>query len=106
MIQVQIAASLEARGLSGVRWVLVDPSETPAAPAETGSPAVSAGQPPLPQPPVPGARIRRTSLAVQVACGVVLASALAAAWWVAGRLVDSRGASGGSSVVMSSRQPG
>jgi len=105
MIQVQIASSLQAQGLGGARWVLVDPSEGPAVAAAAAAPGAPAGQPPLPQPPVPGARIRRTSLALQVACAVVLVSALTAAWWVAARMADSRGG-GSSSIVQAGTKPG
>lgn len=98
MIQVQIASTLDASGVSGVRWVLVDPSESMPATAEPGATeAVVRAERPAPTsptPPVPGLRVRRTSLALHVVCGVVLVAALVAAWWVAGRIVEGQSANG------------
>lgn len=97
MIQVQIASTLEASGVSGLRWVLIDPSDSgeplpPPAAAASGR----ADPPPLAA-PVPGAPIRRTSLALQVTCAAVLLAALLGAWWVTERMLDAR--------VPAARQP-
>lgn len=96
MIQVQIASTLDAAGVSGVRWVLVDPSESMPTPAGSGNTERVARaerlEPTPPTAPVPGARVRRTSLALHVVCGVMLVGALVAAWWVAGRMVEGQSA--------------
>ncbi|MBI5258471.1 MAG: hypothetical protein HY855_18335 [Burkholderiales bacterium] len=78
MIQVQIASTLHANGVSGVRWVLVDPSDALAEVRHT--PASTSVCPPSPVAP---ATVRQTSLTLRVVTAVVLLTALAAAWWVA-----------------------
>jgi len=87
MIQVQIAASLEAEGVSGVRWVLVDPSDpTPVAPVERRAEA------PAPRAPRPADPIQRTPLLLNAVAAVVLLAALAGAWWTAHALLAARDA--------------
>lgn len=78
MIQVQIASTVHAEGVSGVRWVLVDPSDgrSDGAHAPTAS---AAAQPTVNH----GGTVRRTPLTLRVITAVVLVSALAGAWWVA-----------------------
>ncbi|WP_395702329.1 hypothetical protein [Aquabacterium sp.] len=91
MIQVQIASTLDASGVSGLRWVLIDPSDSgepaPAAAAAT----VGRAEPAAPAAPMPGAPIRRTPLALQVTCAALLLVALLGAWWVTERMLDARG---------------
>lgn len=91
MIQVQIAATLEADGVSGSRWVLVDPSDG------AGGDAVQAAASPLPTAPeveperAPRvATVKRTPLTLHVLSAVVLLAALAGAWWLASSVVASR----------------
>lgn len=93
MIQIQIATSLDEVGVGGIRWVLLDPSEAAAAcasrPAENlASVAADDGRPTAPS---AGDRARETSHSFghqadrtyQVVRAVVLAAALAGAWWMA-----------------------
>lgn len=87
MIQVQIAAAVEADGVSGVRWVLIDPAEP--APAATTE-ARPAGSAPVPKAPLPSEPIRRAPLMLNVAAAVVLLAALAGAWWTASALLALR----------------
>jgi hypothetical protein len=98
MIQVQIAATVERSGVSGLRWVLVDTGEVqraaraPAATAdERGAQAWSV--------PDAGAPVRRATLGVHLACAAVLLFALTSAWWVSSTMhaspSSSRSASAG-----------
>ncbi len=91
MIQVQIASTLEASGVSGLRWVLIDPSDSGQASQAPAPAAPGRSEPPPPAAPVPGAPLRRTSMAVQVACAALLLTALLGAWWVTERMLDARG---------------
>ena len=80
MIQVQIAATVERSGVSGLRWVLVDageaqrPTRRPTAADGAGAQAWAV--------PDTGAPVRRATLGVHVACAAVLLFALTSAWWV------------------------
>lgn len=89
MIQVQIAATLEADGVSGSRWVLVDPSDSAGNDKvqAVASPAAPVSEPGgAPQ----GATVKRTPLTLHVLSAVVLLAALAGAWWLASMVVESR----------------
>jgi microcompartment protein CcmK/EutM len=84
MIQVQIAATVERSGVSGLRWVLVDAGEAaqraaraPVAAADVSGPGAGAWA----VPPA-GASVRRATLGVHLACAAVLLFALTSAWWV------------------------
>lgn len=88
MIQVQIASTLEAGGVAGVRWVLIDPSDTATTPA---TPQVQPAQAAAGQPSLAGARVKRTPLTLHVISAVLLLGALAGAWWAASLLLDARG---------------
>ncbi len=97
MIQVQIAATLEADGVCGSRWVLVDPSDTA---ASASAPTAAGGAPAVPD-VVPDAisersprvaTVKRTPLTLQVLSAVVLLAALAGAWWLASSVLEARGA--------------
>jgi hypothetical protein len=86
MIQVQIAATVERSGVSGLRWVLVDAGEAQravrapeAATADLGDAAAGAGAWAVPP---AGASVRRATLGVHLACAAVLLFALTSAWWV------------------------
>lgn len=92
MIQVQIASALDAKGVTGVRWVLIDPTEV-AAPAPVQE---RRAEPPPLAAPVPGAKVKRTTLALHVISAAVLLCALAGAWWTADRLVEARGSTAAS----------
>jgi hypothetical protein len=88
MIQVQIAATVERSGVSGLRWVLVDAGETQrgahvpaAAPDPRGAQAFSV--------PDAGAPVRRATLGVHLACAAVLLFALTSAWWVSSTMHGS-----------------
>lgn len=88
MIQVQIAATVDRSGVSGLRWVLVDAGEvqrTARAPAATaderGAQAWSV--------PDAGAPVRRATLGVHLACAAVLLFALTSAWWVSSTMHGS-----------------
>jgi hypothetical protein len=82
MIHVQIAATLERGGVSGLRWVLVDAHE-PRPNHRAGSPAALDGRGQAPfVVPDSGSPVRRATLGVHVACAAVLLFALTAAWWV------------------------
>jgi hypothetical protein len=79
MIQVQIAATVERSGVSGLRWVLVDAGEaqrTERTPAADARGAQSWAVPDA------GAPVRRATLGVHLACAAVLMFALTSAWWV------------------------
>ncbi len=83
MIQVQIAATVERSGVSGLRWVLVDAGEAQRAAAR--APAGAAADARGPQAwavPDAGAPVRRATLGVHLACAAVLMFALTSAWWV------------------------
>lgn len=89
MIQVQIASTLDASGVTGVRWVLIDPTEVVAAAA----PAQERRAEPAPlAAPVPGAKVKRTTLALHAVSAAILLCALTLAWWTASRMVESRSA--------------
>jgi len=82
MIQVQIAATVERSGVSGLRWVLVDAGEAQRAMRQ---PAAAGAEPrgtPAWTVPDAGAPVRRATLGVHVACAAVLLFALTSAWWV------------------------
>lgn len=82
MIQVQIAATVERSGVSGLRWVLVDAAEAQRAahsPAPAGADGRAAQTWVVPD---AGAPVRRATLGVHVACAAVLLFALTSAWWV------------------------
>jgi hypothetical protein len=96
MIQVQIAATVERSGVSGLRWVLVDAGEAQrpvhaAAAEDRGAQSWAM--------PAAGAPVRRATLGVHLACAAVLMFALTAAWWVSsamhGSSSSSRSASAG-----------
>jgi hypothetical protein len=97
MIQVQIAATVERSGVSGLRWVLVDAGEAQrAAPAAGAADARGAQSWAVPD---AGAPVRRATLGVHLACAAVLMFALTSAWWVSsamhGASSSSRSASAG-----------
>ena len=80
MIQVQIAATVERSGVSGLRWVLVDAGEAQrAARAPAAADARDAQSWAVPD---AGAPVRRATLGVHLACAAVLMFALTSAWWV------------------------
>jgi hypothetical protein len=82
MIQVQIAATVERSGVSGLRWVLVDAGDAQrAAGAPAGQAADARGAQTWAVPDA-GAPVRRATLGVHVACAAVLLFALTSAWWV------------------------
>ncbi len=81
MIQVQIAATVERSGVSGLRWVLVDASEAQRAAARAPA-AADARSPQTWAVPNAGAPVRRATLGVHLACAAVLMFALTSAWWV------------------------
>lgn len=83
MIQVQIASTLHAEGVSGVRWVLVDPSD-----ARVDAPGAPMASPAVQPAPVSAGTVRRTPLTLRVITAVVLVTALAGAWWVASLVMD------------------
>lgn len=85
MIQVQIAAALEAEGVSGVRWVLVDPADPTPVPAPERR-----AEAPAPRVPLAGEPIRRAPLMLNLVAAAVLLAALAGAWWSANALLASR----------------
>ena len=97
MIQVQIAATVERSGVSGLRWVLVDAGEAQrAARAPAAADARGAQSWAVPD---AGAPVRRATLGVHLACAAVLMFALTSAWWVSsamhGASSSSRSASAG-----------
>ena len=81
MIQVQIAATVERSGVSGLRWVLVDAGEAQRA-ARAPAGAAEARAPQTWAVPDAGAPVRRATLGVHLACAAVLLFALTSAWWV------------------------
>jgi hypothetical protein len=81
MIQVQIAATVERSGVSGLRWVLVDAGEAQRTAARAPAAAEARG-PQAWAVPDAGAPVRRATLGVHVACAAVLLFALTSAWWV------------------------
>jgi hypothetical protein len=87
MIQVQIASTLDAGGVTGVRWVLIDPTEVAAAAPPSRE---RRAEPPPPAAPVPGAKVKRTTLALHAVSAAVLLCALTLAWWTASRMVEAR----------------
>ncbi|HSW05570.1 hypothetical protein [Aquabacterium sp.] len=89
MIQVQIASTLDAAGVTGVRWVLIDPSEAVATPSVA---PMQRAEPAAPQPSLPGTRVKRTSLTLHVISAALLLGALVGAWWAASLMLESRGA--------------
>ena len=83
MIQVQIAATVERSGVSGLRWVLVDAAEAQRVqPAPTAATADVPGTGEAWAVPRAGAAVRRATLGVHLACAAVLLFALTSAWWV------------------------
>jgi hypothetical protein len=82
MIQVQIAATVERRGVSGSRWVLVDAGEAQRAARAPAGAAADARGPQTWAVPDAGAPVRRATLGVHLACAAVLMFALTSAWWV------------------------
>lgn len=104
MIQVQIASTLDTNGVTGVRWVLIDPTDVaPAAPAVRER----RGEPPPLVAPVPGAKVKRTTLALHAVSAAVLLCALTLAWWTANRMVEARSstASNNASAIKSPARP-
>ncbi|MBI3368529.1 MAG: hypothetical protein HY021_08830 [Burkholderiales bacterium] len=88
MIHVQIASSVDEATVGGIRWVLIDPSEADRLPPEplVALAATSSDPAPTDDPRPLG---RRTVSAFALVRVVVLAAALAGAWWVSRSLVDS-----------------
>ncbi len=82
MIQVQIAATVERSGVSGLRWVLVDAGEAQRAAGAAAAHAADARGAQTWAVPDAGAPVRRATLGVHVACAAVLLFALTSAWWV------------------------
>ena len=82
MIQVQIAATVERSGVSGLRWVLVDAGEAQRAVRAPAAAAADARGPQTWAVPDAGAPVRRATLGVHLACAAVLMFALTSAWWV------------------------
>lgn len=90
MIHVQIASTLDEATVGGIRWVLIDPSEADRLPPEPLV-AVAAATTPAAASAVDDPRPlgRRTVTAFALVRVVVLAAALAGAWWVSRMLVES-----------------
>lgn len=101
MIQVQIASALDAGGVTGVRWVLIDPTEVAAAAPVQERRA----EPPPLAAPVPGAKVKRTTLALHVISAAVLLCALAGAWWTADKMADARASSSKTSATKTPARP-
>jgi hypothetical protein len=99
MIQVQIAATVERSGVSGLRWVLVDAGEAQRAARAPAAGAADARGAQSWAVPDAGAPVRRATLGVHLACAAVLMFALTSAWWVSstmhGASSSSRSASAG-----------
>jgi hypothetical protein len=87
MIQVQIAATVERSGVSGLRWVLVDAGEAQR-PVQAAAAAEDRGAQSWAM-PAAGAPVRRATLGVHLACAAVLMFALTAAWWVSSSMHGS-----------------
>jgi microcompartment protein CcmK/EutM len=104
MIQVQIAATVERSGVSGLRWVLVDAGEAqraigaPVAAADVSGPGAGAWA----VPPA-GASVRRATLGVHLACAAVLLFALTSAWWVSSAMHGAPASQSASAQVTPSR---
>lgn len=81
MIQVQIATSVSETGVGDLRWVLIDPSEAPAA-ADDAAPAMADEPPPA---------ARRTAWLLRMIQALLLLSALFGAWWATWALPAVRG---------------
>jgi hypothetical protein len=107
MIQVQIAATVERSGVSGLRWVLVDAGEAQravrapaAATADLGDADAGAGAWGVPP---AGASVRRATLGVHLACAAVLLFALTSAWWVSSAMHGAPASQSASAQVTPSR---
>ncbi|WP_088283983.1 hypothetical protein [Ideonella sp. A 288] len=92
MIHIQIANTLSEDGVGDIRWVLLDPSESPAAaPAiAEATTAEAAGAAPRDPDPSPHTG-READWTYQVLRVLVLASALAGALWLASSTLERRG---------------
>ena len=106
MIHVQIASQLTARGLVGVRWVLVEPIEPP----PTGGPDVAAEPAPVPRDAAPADTAPQTAgTASALRLGalklLVVASGLAAALWTAHVQVGPPGAAQPAPAAAPARAP-
>ena len=108
MIQVQIAATVERSGVSGLRWVLVDAGEAQRAvraPAAASADLGDAGAEAWAVPPA-GASVRRATLGVHLACAAVLLFALTSAWWVSSAMHGARASRSASAQVTPSERTG
>lgn len=103
MIQVQIAATVERSGVSGLRWVLVDAGEAQrAVRAPAAATADAHGAEAWAVPPA-GASVRRATLGVHLACAAVLLFALTSAWWVSSAMHGAPSSQSASAHVTPSR---
>ena len=106
MIHVQIASQLTARGLAGVRWVLVEPIEPP----PTGRPDLAAEPALATRDAAPGDAAPQTAgTASALRLGalklLVVASGLAAALWTAHVQVGPPGAAQPEPAAAPARSP-
>jgi hypothetical protein len=104
MIQVQIAATVERSGVSGLRWVLVDAGEAQrAVRAPAAATAAEAHGAEAWAVPPADASVRRATLGVHLACAAVLLFALTSAWWVSSAMQGAKSSQSASAQVTPSR---